>query len=140
MAHTRKGMLLVISGPSGTGKGTLCARLLTSDENIRFSISATTRAARAGEQEGREYTFISQEEFQCRVDAGDFLECAVVHGNRYGTPRREVLALVDAGIDVLLRHTPRHAHVLRQIILQGLARVPIRYRPLLLTLHGVRVA
>ncbi|MDR3051988.1 MAG: guanylate kinase [Oscillospiraceae bacterium] len=109
MPHKRKGMLLVVSGPSGAGKGTLCKRLLAADANFCFSVSATTRGPRAGEQHGADYHFLTEEVFQARVDAGEFLECAMVHGHRYGTPRREVLAMLDAGRDVLLDIDPQGA-------------------------------
>ena len=102
MPHMRKGMLLVISGPSGAGKGTLCTRLLAEDARFQFSVSATTRARREGEEHGAHYHFLSDEAFQRHVDAGDFLECALVHGNRYGTLRGEVRRSLDAGRDVLL--------------------------------------
>ena len=109
MAHKRKGMLLVISGPSGTGKGTLCARLLGQDEHIRFSTSATTRAPRAGEIAGQDYHFLTEAQFQAKVDDGAFLEHAVVHGHRYGTLRADVLACLDAGEDILLDIDPQGA-------------------------------
>ncbi len=102
MSHTRKGMLLVVSGPSGAGKGTLCTKLLQEDPRFQFSVSATTRARREGEQDGVHYHFLSGEEFQQHVDAGDFLECALVHGNRYGTLRDEVRRSLEAGRDMLL--------------------------------------
>ena len=102
MPHTQKGMLLVISGPSGAGKGTLCTRLLQEDPRFEFSVSATTRGRREGEEHGKHYFFLSDQEFQRHVDAGDFLECALVHGNRYGTLREEVRRNLEAGRDVLL--------------------------------------
>ncbi|MCL2545051.1 MAG: guanylate kinase [Clostridia bacterium] len=102
MAHTQKGMLLVVSGPSGAGKGTLCARLLQEDPRFQFSVSATTRGRREGEEHGKHYYFLSEEEFQRHADGGDFLECALVHGSRYGTLREEVRRSLDAGRDVLL--------------------------------------
>jgi guanylate kinase len=95
-------MLLVVSGPSGAGKGTLCGRLLKEDPRFRFSVSSTTRAKREGEEQGKHYDFISEEEFQRKVDAGEFLECALVHGHRYGTLREQVRASLEAGMDVLL--------------------------------------
>jgi len=95
-------MLLVISGPSGAGKGTLCTRLLQEDQRFEFSVSATTRIRREGEEQGKHYHFLSDEEFQRHVDNGDFLECALVHGNRYGTLRDEVRRCLEAGRDVLL--------------------------------------
>jgi len=95
-------MLLVISGPSGAGKGTLCTQLLQEDPRFEFSVSATTRGRREGEENGKHYHFLSGDEFQRHVDNGDFLECALVHGNRYGTLREEVRRLLEAERDVLL--------------------------------------
>jgi len=95
-------MLLVVSGPSGAGKGTLCSKLLQEDPRFRFSVSATTRPRREAEEHGKHYHFMTDEEFQRHVDDGDFLECALVHGNRYGTMREEVRQSLDAGQDVLL--------------------------------------
>ena len=109
MGVKSKGMLLVISGPSGAGKGTLAKRLLEDDPSFRFSVSATTRGPRVGEEDGVDYHFISDDEFQARVDTGDFLECAVVHGHRYGTPRAEVLSSLERGENMLLDIDPQGA-------------------------------
>ena len=84
------GKVFVITGPSGVGKGTLIERLLERIPELELSISATTRAPRTGEVEGREYHFLTPEEFDRRVAAGDFLEHATYSGNRYGTLREEV--------------------------------------------------
>lgn len=109
MPLAQKGMLLVVSGPSGVGKGTLCNRLLQEDPRFEFSVSATTRGRREGEEHGKHYFFLTEEEFQAHVDAGDFLECALVHGHRYGTLRMEVRRSLEAGHDVLLDIDPQGA-------------------------------
>ena len=96
-----KGRLFVISGPSGTGKGTICKELIK-DEKIRLSVSMTTRNPREGEVHGVSYYFATKEEFLQKIEAGGFLEYAEVFGNYYGTPKMEVLELLDEGIDVLL--------------------------------------
>lgn len=97
----RTGMLLVVSGPSGSGKTTLCRRLADSGE-ARYSISCTTRAPRPGEVDGRDYHFLSREEFERRLQAGDFLEHALVHGNCYGSLKSEVLSHLNDGVDVVM--------------------------------------
>ena len=98
----RRGFLVVVSGPSGVGKTSFCSHLLeTRDDSIR-SVSATTRAIRPGEVDGRDYFFLDAAAFRARADAGDFLEFADVHGHRYGTPRRFVDEQVAAGRIVLL--------------------------------------
>lgn len=102
LGQTRKGMLIIVSGPSGTGKGTLCERLLAWDPNIVFSISATTRAPRDNEKEGVHYSFITEEEFDQLLQTGNLLEHATVHDHRYGTPRPPVEAALEKGLDVLL--------------------------------------
>lgn len=98
----RKGMLILVSGPSGTGKGTLCERLVASDDRIIFSVSATTRQRRECEQEGVHYTFISEKEFDQLLKNDDLLEYATVHDHRYGTPRKPVEDAINQGYDVLL--------------------------------------
>ena len=94
-------MLLVVSGPSGSGKTTLCRRLADSGE-AHYSISCTTRTPRPGEINGRDYHFLTREEFERRLAAGDFLEHAEVHGNLYGSLKSEVLTHLDAGSDVVM--------------------------------------
>lgn len=98
---TRTGMLLVVSGPSGSGKTTLCRRLADAGE-ARYSISCTTRPPRPGETDGRDYHFLTREEFVRRVEAGDFLEHAVVHGHLYGSFKAEVVGHLHAGLDVVM--------------------------------------
>ena len=97
----KKGRLFVISGPSGTGKGTVCAELLK-DIGNEFSVSMTTRAPREGEEHGKEYFFVTREEFEKHIEAGNFLEYATVFDNLYGTPKDMVLSRLDRGYNVLL--------------------------------------
>jgi guanylate kinase len=92
----------VITGPSGVGKGTLISKLLERVPNLTLSVSATTREPREGEVDGRDYHFLSPEEFERRMDAEDFLEFATYSGNRYGTLRSEVERCVAAGHSVVL--------------------------------------
>ena len=97
----RRGLLLILSSPSGAGKTTLTRRLMTWDATVRFSISATTRAPRPGEQDGREYYFRSRPAFERMVATGEMLEHAEVFGNFYGSPRAPVQAAMDAGRDTV---------------------------------------
>ena len=99
----RTGMITVLSGFSGAGKGTIMKHLLQDyPGRYHLSISATTRAKRLGEEEGREYFFKTREEFDAMIEAGEFLEYATFNGNSYGTPRSYVQKLVDEGKDVIL--------------------------------------
>ncbi|MBQ8510422.1 MAG: guanylate kinase [Clostridia bacterium] len=98
----KKGILLVISGPSGSGKGTVIKRLMEKNDSFSYSISATTRQPREGEVHGVNYYFISREEFESRIDAGMMLEHAEYCGNYYGTPKKEVYENLDAGRNVIL--------------------------------------
>jgi guanylate kinase len=93
----RNPFVIVISGPSGAGKSTFVLRLLAQFPVLQFSVSATTRPRRDGEMDGRDYHFLDDSEFQRRVDAGEFLEHATVHGARYGTLRSEVRSALEAG-------------------------------------------
>jgi len=97
----RRGLMLVISSPSGAGKTALSRRLMQEFPELSLSISATTRAPRPGETDGREYHFVTAERFEEMVQGQAFLEYAQVHGNRYGTPRAPVMASLEAGRDVL---------------------------------------
>jgi guanylate kinase len=97
----RRGLLLILSSPSGAGKTTLTRRLMDWDPAIRFSISATTRAPRPGEQDGREYYFRSRAEFEGMVASGEMLEHAEVFGNFYGSPKAPVQAAMDEGRDTV---------------------------------------
>ncbi|NWG72436.1 MAG: guanylate kinase [Parvularculaceae bacterium] len=97
----RRGVMLILSSPSGAGKTTLAERILAKDDHVFLSISATTRPPRPGEVHGKDYYFVSQEEFFRMRDAGQFLEWAFVFGNYYATPRADVFAMLLKGEDVL---------------------------------------
>ncbi|MGA9409107.1 MAG: guanylate kinase [Roseobacter sp.] len=101
MSVTRRGLLIILSSPSGAGKSTLARRLRDWDADIRFSVSATTRAPRPGEVDGREYHFVDEPAFKSQVTSGGMLEHAHVFGNFYGSPRAPVQNAIDAGKDVL---------------------------------------
>jgi guanylate kinase len=100
-AGRRRGILIILSSPSGAGKSTLSRRLLEADPEVRFSISATTRPPRPGEEEGRDYFFRSRREFEAMVASGEMLEHAEVFGSLYGTPRAPVEVAIAGGQDVL---------------------------------------
>lgn len=99
---TNEGILLILSGPAGSGKTTLCERLLQDHPNLERAITATTRAPRPGEKDGKDYFFLQKKEFEDRKNQGDFLEWALVHGRAYGTLKEEILARMAKGKDVLL--------------------------------------
>lgn len=99
----QKGLLIVISGPSGCGKGTICKELRARHPEIKVSVSTTTREIRAGEVEGKDYRYISKEEFERQVQEGEFLEYARIYsGNYYGTPKKYVKETLLAGDDLIL--------------------------------------
>jgi guanylate kinase len=102
MTKTR-GLLIVISGPSGVGKDTLIKRMLELNKNLRYSVSCTTRAPRPGEADGVDYSFVSRERFQQLIDEGAFLEHATYNGNLYGTLTERVARERHAGHDVVLK-------------------------------------
>ena len=96
-----KGLFVVVSGPAGSGKGTVNAKLLESDEYV-FSVSATTRAPRPGEVDGKNYYYITKEEFERRIEAGEMLEYTRYCSNYYGTPLKEALSVLDSGKNLIL--------------------------------------
>ncbi len=102
MDAATRGFLVVISGPSGVGKTTVCTRVLEEVDGLVRSVSSTTRSPRPGEENGRDYWFVSRGEFEREVAAGAFLEHAVVHGDLYGTHRKAVSDELERGVDVLL--------------------------------------
>lgn len=101
MTAPRRGLLIILSSPSGAGKSTLARRLRDWDSDIEFSVSATTRPPRPGEEDGREYHFVDEASFKLQVNDGGMLEHAHVFGNFYGSPRPPVQAAIDEGRDVL---------------------------------------
>jgi guanylate kinase len=101
MSGAVPGRMLVVSGPSGSGKSTICKRLLE-DPRVHFSISCTTRPMRPGEVDGRDYHFVSKDEFRAMLKRGEFIEHAEVYGNLYGTPRAPVEAAAERGEVFLL--------------------------------------
>jgi guanylate kinase len=100
-AFARRGLMLVLSSPSGAGKTTIARAMLEGDENLTMSVSATTRPPRTGEIDGQDYVFLDAENFERMIDEDAFLEHATVFQNRYGTPRGPVEASLSAGRDVL---------------------------------------
>ena len=115
-ARTNLGFILVVTGPSGAGKGTLVEHLLKQRPDCVFSVSATTRPRRATEADGREYFFLTQDDFLARAEQGFFLETAEVHGNLYGTPAKPMETALADGHDILL-----------DIDTQGAAQLHARY-------------
>lgn len=109
----RRGLMFALSSPSGAGKSTLARKLIEDDSNMALSVSATTRARRGNEIDGREYKFLGREEFEEMADRGEFLEHALVFGNHYGTPRAPVEALLIQGRDVLFDVDWQGARALR---------------------------
>ena len=102
MENQKRGKLFVVSGPSGSGKSSLCGALLEKSPELHLSISCTTRSPRPGEEDGVQYHFLSRDAFEEQVESGAFLEWANVHGNLYGTRRSDVEAALANGDDILL--------------------------------------
>ncbi len=98
----KEGLVIVISGPSGAGKGTICKELVKRKEDLTISVSATTRDPRKNEVEGKNYYFYSEKEFEEKINQNDFLEYAKVYGNYYGTPKSKVIEETENGKDLIL--------------------------------------
>ncbi|PYS52125.1 MAG: guanylate kinase [Acidobacteria bacterium] len=113
---TGRGMLIVVSSPSGGGKGTLIRRVLKTVPNLGYSVSFTTRRARAGEIDGRDYFFVSEDKFKEMAEAGAFLEYARVHGNLYGTSHAQVERELAEGRDIILEIDVQGAESVRHLV------------------------
>ncbi|MBU4174267.1 MAG: guanylate kinase [Actinobacteria bacterium] len=98
----KAGRVFVVAGPSGAGKGTLIRKVLSETPGVHYAVSATTRAPRQGEVNGKDYYFLGEEEFERLIEQGEFLESEEVYGNRYGTLKSEVRNAVSSGRDVLI--------------------------------------
>jgi len=116
-----RGTLFVVSSPSGGGKGTIIRHVLKVVENLRYSVSYTTRAPRLGEVDGREYFFVNREIFEEMVGAGEFLEWACVHGNLYGTAKNQVIEDTTAGADIILEVDVQGAASVRQLLMDSVS-------------------
>jgi guanylate kinase len=116
-----RGTLFVVSSPSGGGKGTIIRHVLAVVPNLSYSVSFTTRAPRQNELNGREYFFVSLQVFEEMVEAGEFLEWACVHGNFYGTAKRQVAEETAAGIDIVLEVDVQGAASVRQLLLDSVS-------------------
>ena len=129
---TPRGTLFVVSSPSGGGKGTIIRHVLELVENLSYSVSYTTRAPRLGEVDGREYFFVSRDTFDKMIAAGEFLEWACVHGNFYGTGKRQIAEQTASGKDILLEVDVQGAASVRQLLMDSVSIfiLPPSYRVL----------
>lgn len=109
-----RGLLIVFSGPSGVGKGSIIRPFMQQHPDVRLSVSATTRAPRTGEEDGVNYFFKTKEEFEGLIEAGEMLEHALYNGNYYGTPREAVERMLDDGLDVVLEIEVQGAQLVRR--------------------------
>jgi len=119
----RRGLMLVISSPSGAGKTTLCRKLVSDHPDLELSVSTTTRSPRPGEEDGREYHFIARARFDAMRAAGEFLEHADVHEHCYGTPKAPVMTALEAGRDVLFDIDWQGAQAIERVASADLVRV-----------------
>lgn len=111
---TDKGLIIVLSAPSGTGKSSICRRLLGSCPEIEFSVSYTSRMPRPNEIDGKDYNFISRQDFQRRIDQGEFVEWVENYGNFYGTSAKAINKVLNKGKDLLLDIEPRGARAIKE--------------------------
>lgn len=116
-----KGNLIIISSPSGGGKGTLIREIMRTLPGITFSVSYTTRKIREGETHGKEYFFVDRNEFEKLIAEGEFIEYAEVHGNYYGTSRKQVDAIMAEGSDVLLEIDVQGAAILNRTLTEAVS-------------------
>jgi guanylate kinase len=119
-------IIFVVSAPSGAGKTTLCDKLQKEFKDIHYAITATTRAPRSGEVEGKSYYFMTMEDFESKLAAGGFIESAVVHGNRYGSPRAPAKAALEEGCDVLMNLDVQGAAAVREYVKNAPAGDPLK--------------
>ena len=115
----KKGLLLVVSGPSGAGKGTICKELLNRNDQIKLSVSATTRKPRNGEVDGVNYFFLEKEKFTQMIDNGEFLEYAQIYDNFYGTPKAAIMECLEKGQDVILEIEMQGAKQIKDVCPDG---------------------
>lgn len=115
------GILFVVSSPSGGGKGTLIRRTLEAVPELSYSISYTTRAPRSGEVNGREYFFVNRDTFEAMANRNEFLEWACVHGNLYGTAKRQVVQEMAAGVDIVLEVDVQGAASIHELMLDAVS-------------------
>lgn len=116
----KKGMLVVISGPAGVGKGTLCRALLAQSFDLEYSVSVTTRPSRPGETEGKEYYFRTREKFKEMIEKGELLEWAEFLGNYYGTPRFHVESILEKGKTIILEIDIQGAKQVKKLYPEGI--------------------
>ncbi|MDR0993203.1 MAG: guanylate kinase [Verrucomicrobiota bacterium] len=121
-----KNIIFVVSAPSGAGKTTLCDKLQKEFKDIHYAITATTRAPRGDEIDGKSYYFMSMEDFEKKLSGGGFIESALVHGNRYGSPRAPAVAALEEGCDVLMNLDVQGAAAVRKYVREAPEGDPLK--------------
>mgnify|MGYP003571245308 CR=1 FL=1 len=116
----RQGQLIVVSGPSGSGKDTIVGKVLENDKNVWLSVSATSRKPRKGEEEGVNYFFLEKEDFEKKIEENYFLEYAEYAGNYYGTPKEKIVEKLDKGFDVVLVIEIQGAKKIKELVPEAL--------------------